>query len=102
MFADNCFPSQDRGSGVDDNMIFDRWMPFQVCHAFINTQSAKRYTLVDFHMIPYFAGLAYNNTGTVINTKVFADFGGGMNVDAGLRMSIFRKCTRKKWDILLQ
>jgi len=102
MFTDNCFSSQDRGSGVNYNVIFDRWMSLQECHALINAKSAQCYTLVDFYMIPNFTGFTYNNAGTMINAKVFADLSGRMDIDAGLRMCIFRKRARKKWNILFQ
>ncbi len=90
--SDHGAAAQDRGVGVDHDAIFDGRMTLLTADQVTvgvrwKAERAERHALVQLHVLADVTGFADYHARAVIDEKVFANPGTGMNVDAGLFVS---------------
>ncbi len=72
--SDCCVSSEDCCSGIDDDIIFNIRMTFNIEQiAFVvrfKRFGTQRDALIQFYVIPDDTGFADHNTGSVINEKI--------------------------------
>jgi len=92
--SDNGIPAQNGGIGVNNHIIFNRWMallrPQSPAFRFGQRQSAQRNPLIDTHPVADGACFSNNNACAMVNKKTIADVRSRMNINTGLAVSIFR------------
>ena len=84
--SDHRRAAENRRSRIDRHVISDIRMTFRSLNrlAAFRRQASQSDPLVDFYMISYGRRLTDDDTGTVIDEKMFADRGSRMDIDAGL------------------
>ena len=98
--ADDSRAAENRGSGVDDDVVLHVGMTFMPFHqhprGFIlgEAESPESHSLVYLHAPAYDCGFAYYNACSVIDEKPFSYRGARVYVNAGFRMCDFTHYTR--------
>ena len=93
--ADHRFAAQDRGIGVDDDVVFDRGVALGVADDLAGLSSrgklsgAQGDALVELDSVADLGRLADDDAGAVIDEESPADRGAGVDVDAGLAVRVF-------------
>ena len=101
VFADDGLPAQNRGTGVDGDIVLDGGVPLMAVQgvAFACRKGAQGDSLVDLHVVSDGRGRAHNDAGSVVDEEVFSDGGAGMDVDTGPRVGVFRHDSRNQGHI---
>jgi hypothetical protein len=89
--ADAGIAAENRGAGIDGDIILDGGMPLRAAQ-FLSTGGgarAKGDAVVDFNAVADDTRLADDNARAVIHEKGDADFGAGMDIDAGAAVCPF-------------
>ena len=97
--ADDGITTQDGCVGIDDYIVFNRRMTFDVLYGaavFVEgeTLCAEGNPLIDFHVIADSRSFSDDDSGGVVYEESVADFGSGMDINAGLGMCPFTHYAR--------
>ncbi len=88
----DCDPAEDLGPGPDDHMIAERGVAFTS----LFTSSTKRDPLKERHVISDLCRFADHDPHAMVDKKTCADFGGGMDFNAGEPTSDLRNRSRNE------
>ena len=85
--ANDRFATEDSGIRINRHIVFDIRMALAAFdnvpgHVFDKAPRAERYPVVELHMVANIARLPDDYPGAMINEKMRADGGAGMDVDA--------------------
>ncbi len=100
-FAYRGFSAEDGGVGIDRNVVLDVGVTlgaFDQLTAVIFGKAfrAERDAVIELHIVADFADLANDDARSMIDEKVCANRGAGMDVDTCSRMSPLR---HHAWDV---
>ena len=100
-FLNDGLAAEDRCTGVDRNIILDRWMSAHIAQLLttLGRERTERHALIQLDMFPDDRCLTDYDTGSVINKEIFADRGTRMDIDTGLRVCLLRHHTRNQRHI---
>ena len=65
-----------------------------------NCRPAQRYAVIHGDVVADFGSFSDNDAGSVVNEKAFADFGAGVDFNAGQKPCNLRKDSGKQPEIL--
>jgi hypothetical protein len=101
MMTDDGFASQNRGTGIDNHMVFDGGMAFGVGFVFTHRERAECYALVNFNVVANDGGFTDDHSGAVVNKKGLANRGSRVNVYACFPMGMLGKNAWQPFYFLL-
>ena len=80
--------SEDRGVGIDGDMVLDDRMTGNIQHVAVlivaEALGTKRHTLIEGDVVADDGGLANDDARAVVDSKILADLGTWVNVDTRL------------------
>ena len=93
---------QNLGAGTDDDVVADGGVAFGRDFSFVveNRCPAQRYAVIHGDVVSDFGCFSDDNAGSVVYEKAFADFGSGMDFNAGQKSCNLRKDSGKQPEIL--
>lgn len=91
ILPDDCLSSENRGVGIDGDVILDGRMALNRLKppSLGQGQGAKGHPLVKPDIVSDDAGLSDDDSCPMVDEEAFADFRTGMNVDSGQGVGIF-------------
>ena len=101
IMADDRFSTQNRGSRINDYIVFNGGMALHLSILLIHTESSECDSLVDLYIVANGRCLANHNTRTVVDAELAADRCSRVDINTGEAMRMLCNNSRHTFNAKL-